>query len=96
MPCRRELPQLQKFAEANSSVSIVAVNLGDDAPSVRAYANDLGLTMPILLDAYGRISSAVGVASVPATILIRDKQVVATHLGEISAKELVQFVSQNS
>ena len=96
VPCRRELPQLQKFAEANSSVSIVAVNLGDDAPSVRAYANELGLTMPILLDAYGRISSAVGVASVPATILIRDKQVVATHLGEISAKELVEFVSQNS
>ncbi|NDB42385.1 MAG: thiol reductase thioredoxin, partial [Actinobacteria bacterium] len=38
----------------------------------------------------------VGVASVPATILIRDKQVVATHLGEIASEELVEFVSQNS
>lgn len=96
VPCRRELPQLQNFAEANSSVSVVAVNLGDDAPSVRAYANELGLTIPILLDAYGRISSAVGVASVPATILIRDSGVVATHLGEISANELVEFVNQNT
>jgi thiol-disulfide isomerase/thioredoxin len=96
VPCRRELPQLQKFAETNSSISVVAVNLGDEAPSVRAYANELGLNMPILLDTYGRISSALGVASVPATILIQDKRVVAAHLGEISADELDEFVSQNT
>ena len=96
VPCRRELPQLQQFADENSAVSIVAVNLGDDAPSVRAYADELGLTMPILIDTYGRISSALDVASVPATILIRDKKVIALHLGEISAEQLVELVDQNT
>ena len=96
VPCRRELPQLQQFADTNSAVSIVAVNLGDDAPSVRAYADELGLTMPILLDAYGRISSALGVASVPATILIRDREIIALHLGEISVEQLVELVDQNT
>ncbi len=96
VPCRRELPQLQQYAESNSTVSIVAVNLGDDAPSVRAYANELGLTMPILIDSYGRISSALGVASVPATILVHDTKVVATHLGEITAEQLVELVKQNT
>ena len=96
VPCRRELPQLQQFANENMTVSIVAVNLGDDAPSVRGFADELGLTLPILLDSYGRISSALGVASVPATVLIRDKSVIATHLGEISAKQLAELIDQNS
>jgi thiol-disulfide isomerase/thioredoxin len=96
VPCRRELPQLQMFAKENPEFSVVAVNLGDKPAGVREFADELALDIPILIDSQGRISSALQVSTVPATVLIIDSKVVAIHLGEISANELNEFVAQNS
>jgi peroxiredoxin len=72
------------------------VNLGDKPAGVREFADELALDIPILIDSQGRISSALQVSTVPATVLIIDSTVVATHLGEISANELNEFVARNS
>jgi thiol-disulfide isomerase/thioredoxin len=93
VPCRRELPQLQEFAAEHHDVSVVAVNLGDKLDSVAAYAQEIGLTMPVVIDTEGRISSALGVTSVPSTLVIDSSgKVIATHVGEITADELAVLV----
>jgi thiol-disulfide isomerase/thioredoxin len=93
VPCRRELPQLQEFAAEHHDVSVVAVNLGDKLDSVAAYAQEIGLTMPVVIDTEGRISSALGVTSVPSTLMINSHgKVIATHVGEITAEELAVLV----
>jgi thiol-disulfide isomerase/thioredoxin len=93
VPCRRELPQLQEFAAEHHDVSVVAVNLGDKLDSVAAYAQEIGLTMPVVIDTEGRISSALGVTSVPSTLMINSHgKVIATHVGEITADELAVLV----
>ena len=93
VPCRRELPQLQEFAAKHQNVSVVAVNLGDKLDSVVAYAKEIGLTMPVVIDTEGRISSALGVTSVPSTLVIDSSgKVIATHVGEITADELAVLV----
>jgi thiol-disulfide isomerase/thioredoxin len=93
VPCRRELPQLQEFAAKHQNVSVVAVNLGDKLDSVAAYAQEIGLTMPVVIDTEGRISSALGVTSVPSTLVIDSSgKVIATHVGEITADELAVLV----
>lgn len=93
VPCRRELPQLQQFAVEHQDVSVVAVNLGDKLDSVAAYADEIGLTMPVIIDSEGRISAALGVTSVPSTIVINSHgKVIATHVGEITADELAVLV----
>jgi thiol-disulfide isomerase/thioredoxin len=93
VPCRRELPQLQEFAAKHNDVSVVAVNLGDKLDSVAAYAQEIGLTMPVVIDTEGRISSALGVTSVPSTLVIDSSgKVIATHVGEIATDELAVLV----
>lgn len=97
VPCRRELPQLQQYALEHPEVSIIAVNLGDKPESVTQFANEIGLNMPILIDSEGRISSSLGVTSVPATLIIDSKGVViATHVGEISTKDLALLVETSN
>jgi thiol-disulfide isomerase/thioredoxin len=97
VPCRRELPQLQQYALEHPEVSIIAVNLGDKPESVAQFAKDIALNMPILIDSEGRISSSLGVTSVPATLIIDSKGVViATHVGEISAKDLALLVETSN
>jgi thiol-disulfide isomerase/thioredoxin len=97
VPCQRELPQLQQYALEHPEVSIVAVNLGDKPESVAQFAKEIGLNMPILIDSEGRISSSLGVTSVPATLIIDSKGVViATHVGEISAKDLALLVETSN
>jgi thiol-disulfide isomerase/thioredoxin len=93
-PCRRELPQLQQYASDHPAVTVVALNLGDTPEAVTAYAAELGLTLPIAIDDEARISSAISVSSVPATVVINaEGDVVAKHLGEIDAKNLAELVS---
>ena len=97
VPCRRELPQLQEFAAKHQNVSVVAVNLGDKLDSVAAYADEIGLTMPVIIDTEGRVSSALGVTSVPSTLVIDlHGKVIATHVGEITADELAVLVETSN
>ncbi len=96
VPCRRELPQLQQFAAEHRDVSVVAVNLGDKLDSVAAFAQEIGLTMPVIIDTEGRISSALGVMSVPSTLVIDSQGIVlVTHIGEITAAELTALVEES-
>ncbi len=97
VPCRAELPQLQKFASSHSEYDAIAINLGDTPKSVTQFVNEIGLTLPIAIDFEGRVASALGVASVPATLILSSSgEVTGTHLGEISAEELAILAETSS
>jgi thiol-disulfide isomerase/thioredoxin len=97
IPCRVELPQLQDFAATHPEVDVIAVNLGDVPNSVQQYVQELGLTMPVIIDFEGRVSTALGITSLPSTLVLSPSgKVVTTHLGEITAAELALLVETSS
>ena len=97
VPCRVELPQLQEFAAAHPEIDVIAVNLGDVPTSVQTYIDEIGLTMPVIIDFEGRVSTALGVTSVPSTLVLSvSGNVLSTHLGEITASELASLVDRSS
>lgn len=97
VPCRVELPQLQEFAAAHPEIDVIAVNLGDVPTSVQTYVDEIGLTMPVIIDFEGRVSTALGITSVPSTLVLSvTGNVLNTHFGEITADELATLVDRSS
>jgi peroxiredoxin len=78
-PCRAEMPELQRFADAYDSrgIAVIGVNQGESAARARAFAQSLQIRFPIWLDdrqQYGRVFTALGL---PTTVVIgRDGVVV--------------------
>jgi thiol-disulfide isomerase/thioredoxin len=77
-PCRAEMPDLQRLADARSrqGLAIVGVNEGESAQRARTFAQSLGIRFPIWIDdgqRYGRIYAALGL---PTTVIVDRNGVV--------------------
>jgi len=84
LECRREMPVLEQLHRelAVDGLTVVAINVREGTPRVRAYAKELGLTVPLVLDPTGEIGAAYGVIVLPTTFLVgRDGRAVARAIG---------------
>jgi cytochrome c biogenesis protein CcmG, thiol:disulfide interchange protein DsbE len=74
LPCQKEMPAMQRvFAEyADQGLYILAVNATsqDQKEKVIDFAQDLGLTFPILFDETGEISNAYLLTALPTTFFV--------------------------
>jgi peroxiredoxin len=90
-PCRAEMPELQRFADAyeKRGVAVVGVNQGESAQRARAFAQALHIRFPIWLDdrqQYGRAYTALGL---PTTVIIgRDGAVIRGFDGPLTFEQL--------
>ena len=88
-PCRKELPAIAAWAKANPNVRVVGVDYEDDVADARAFADELGATWPMVVDADGRIGEAYGIPGLPATFLIdAEGRIVDRILGEVTEATL--------
>lgn len=64
-PCRTEIPDISKYAEANPDVTVVGIAVEDAEEPAREFATDVGASYPLALgtdaieDAYPRIGLPV-------------------------------------
>jgi peroxiredoxin len=82
--CRAELPVFEQLHRDYTArgLTVLAVNYGEEAGTVRQYARELGLTMPLLLDSTGAVRQSYGVIGLPTSFLIgRDGRAVARAIG---------------
>ena len=96
--CRPEMPMFEQMHRefAAKGLSVVGINAREGTVAIRAYAKELRLTFPLVLDPKGEINAAYGVIGLPATFLIgRDGRAVARAVGprdwgNASAKRIIQ------
>lgn len=96
-PCREEMPlfvaaQSRESRDGRNRVQFVGIAV-DDADSVRAFAQEIGLNYPALIGGYGAIelSRTLGndLSALPFTIVLdRQGRVAHTQLGSLTAAKL--------
>lgn len=72
-PCRTEMPDLQKQADkwSASGVTIIGMNLGENAVTVKSFIDQYKIRFPIYMDEEDTIRKAYGVNQYPTTFFIR-------------------------
>jgi len=70
-PCRKELPELQRFADAaGSDLVVLGVVSGDTEDAAAAAARDFGVSFPAVLDPQERLRRDLGLVGLPMTLFV--------------------------
>lgn len=92
-PCKREMPVLVA-AQEKYGIDIVGVNPRDTAELARDFAEEYGITYPLLRDPNGASLVALGVGTFPMTYLVSgDGTILEQHAGEITAAQLDRMLA---
>ncbi len=76
-PCRQEMPHLQAVSETFAGKAhVIGVDQGETADQVAAFADEIGIDFPLLIDEDGRVNKQFGVVALPTTIFIDENGVV--------------------
>ncbi|MFZ5909602.1 MAG: redoxin domain-containing protein [Chloroflexota bacterium] len=96
-PCKAEMPTLNDYYKdhADEGFMILAVNDGDPAGDVSAFAQAYGLSFPVLLDPnYIATDQAFKTRSLPSSFVIDREGVVRLRwVGEIDRATLEEYVT---
>lgn len=94
-PCRREFPVLVNADARTNTVRFIGVNLNDSADVARTFMQTYGANFDTFLDDNGNLTSAMGIATAPVTLLIDEGGVVRRQLtGEITAEMLNAAIAE--
>lgn len=92
-PCKREMPALVAARE-KYGIDIVGVNPRDTADLARDFADEYGITYPLLRDPDGASLVALGVGTFPMTYLVGgDGTILEQHAGEVTAAQLDRMLA---
>ncbi len=93
VPCRSEMPQMQQVFEEkqNDGLAVVAINLGESAQPLLAFANELGITFTLALDKDQTVTEKYRVLGLPSSFFVdRDGIIRAVKLGPFLSKEEIE------
>jgi thiol-disulfide isomerase/thioredoxin len=96
MPCRDELPALQRFATASAGkVAVIGVDTADVKSMGRSMASGLGLTFPMLFDPSSTIYKQIGARGLPTLLFVRPGGEIAYSLssGDVDDAMITKLAS---
>jgi cytochrome c biogenesis protein CcmG/thiol:disulfide interchange protein DsbE len=79
-PCRVEMPAIQRLydAQRDQGLTVLAIHgtFQDSEANARAFADELGLTFPIVLDRDGEVSRRYRLRALPSTFMVDRKGII--------------------
>lgn len=93
-PCREEMPILQAFSDAQGEDGVLVLAIteptnGQDMEKIRAFLDEMQITLPIGLDQSFSLHNALGVVSLPMTFFIDKEGMVRQFmLGQLTLEDL--------
>ena len=96
VPCKKEMPDLQKVhTELGSKVTFVGLAVRDTTKDASSFVKQSGATYDIGRDPAGKLFSELGGINMPTTFFISASgRVVGAHPGAVSASDLRKLVDQ--
>ncbi len=94
-PCRDEMPLLEAALERYGSkgLAILAIDADEPASLVADFRDELGLSLPLLLDPGGEVQQLYRVRGYPTTYFIdRDGIIQVQHMGILSEGQLERYL----
>lgn len=93
-PCRREMPEFERFAKQHPEVKVLMVNQGESAEVVRAFLQQAHLSeQHIVLDQHSAMGQWVEQTALPSTLFFDvTGRLHSVKVGEMSAATLQQQV----
>ncbi|MEH6890209.1 TlpA disulfide reductase family protein [Bacillus sp. JJ864] len=99
-PCQREMPDMQEFySKYQKDVEILAVNYTasegtDGKEKVRKFAEEKGVTFPILLDTDIKVTTTYKVLTIPTSYFVDTKGVIQDKfIGPMTVQEMEKRVA---
>ena len=87
--CRIEAPLLQELHETYPQLAVLLIDSKESPEIIQAYADDFGLTHPILLDRDGAVMELYQVFAIPTELFIDADGIVQAKLIERVTPELL-------
>ena len=100
VPCRTEMPDLQRVYEANKAGGLVLLGINltsqDTITEARAFVNEFRLTFPILLDETGEVSDGpYRVLGLPMSVLVDRAGIVKRiQIGAMTRSQMEEYVAE--
>lgn len=96
-PCRNEMPALEDASKRYADrVSFIGVNQGEDAPTIEAFADELGLTLPLGIDQKQAVGADLyNVSGLPTTFFVDGSGVIRrVWMGEMNSITLEEGLAE--
>ncbi|WP_421384988.1 peroxiredoxin family protein [Bacillus salacetis] len=92
-PCTQELPALEAFKNGTQKdIEVISINI-DPEDHAQEFAEDTGISFPVLLDIDDKVNEEYQVISIPTTMLIDEKgYVINKHIGAMDEEGFHVFV----
>lgn len=97
IPCRQELPDIQRLADeyASAGLVVLTVNYQEPADLATDFWNELGLDLPILLDSDGEVARQYHLRGFPDNFFIdRDGTLRAFTLGFLTEEQMRERLAE--
>ena len=90
-PCRAEIPDFEQVygKHKDKGFMILGLNQQESPGVIEPFAEELGMTYPVLLDEQGQVMSEYRILGLPTSVLVdRDGVIQLRHTGTMTAAQL--------